>query len=96
MATKHPARIPLVSATLDEVEYLLEHGTLARLPRRYHRYDGAVAGGHPIARTYAAAEFIQAGHHQPTPLTELRRPTSREYRGGRLSGRAPIARSEVG
>src|SRR5206468_3637376 len=44
LATQHPALSPLLSATLDGVEYLLEHGTLARLPRRDHRDDAAEAG----------------------------------------------------
>src|SRR5205807_8438124 len=51
LTTQHPARRPLVSAPLDHIEDLLEHGALTRLPRRDHGYDAPVAGGDPIART---------------------------------------------
>ncbi len=67
LATQRPAGSPLVSGPLDDIEYLFEHGALARLPRRDHRYDAAEAGGHSFARTYPAAVLIQAGHRAPTP-----------------------------
>jgi hypothetical protein len=66
LAAQHPARSRLVSTLLDDVEYLVEHGTLSRLPRGHHRCGTAESGSHAIASTYPAAVVIQAGHgHRP-------------------------------
>jgi hypothetical protein len=76
LATQDAAHGALLPTALDDVEYPTEHGTLPRLPRRDQHGGAAETGGHALAWACPPAVVIQAGHDPPTPLAELRRPTT--------------------